>query len=246
MTAASPLFFIAAAADRLCAAAPDRASDDVAGATPAALALDGLAAGHRQYSPPRRADAKRHVVARPRPGVARHRGRDRRQSAPRIGRRAAGEGAVVLLPRYSGGRCGPLRCLRARPGARLDARARADAARPYRRGKRRAGGGTQTGGRLALGAARRPRHYLRRRSSCRLASRRRPVVGRRLFRPAAGVAREPDGAKLQSQDRRYRYRERARPQHHRTDRQSSRRRLGKPRHQFRSGVFARHFRGRAA
>ena len=69
----------------------------------AAPALDGFAAGHCQYSPPRCADAKRDAVARARSGVARHRGPDRRQSAPRIGRCAAGESAIVLFPRYSGG-----------------------------------------------------------------------------------------------------------------------------------------------
>ena len=148
------LFFVVAAAVVFVLLRLIALGDDGAGATHAAPALDGVAAGHRQYSPPRRADAKRDVVARARPGVARHRGPDRRQSSPRTGRCAAGESAVVLLPRYSGCRCGPFRCLRACPGAPAQAPARADAAWPHRRGKRRAGGGTQAGGRLALGAAR--------------------------------------------------------------------------------------------
>ena len=69
----------------------------------AAPAFFGFAAGHRQYSPPGRADAERDAVARTRSGVARHRGRDRRQSASRIGRSTAGQSAIVLLPRYSSG-----------------------------------------------------------------------------------------------------------------------------------------------
>ncbi len=55
-----------------------------------------------------------------------------------------------------------------------------------------------------------------------------------------------DRARPRSQDRRVHHRQRARPQHHGPDRQSSRRRLGKPRHQFRPGVLARHVRRRAA
>ena len=53
-------------------------------------------------------------------------------------------------------------------------------------------------------------------------------------------------ARSQSQDRRHHHRQRARPQRHGAHRQSSRRRLGKPRHQFRPGVLARHVRRRAA
>ena len=67
-------------------------------------------------------------------------------------------------------------------GAGLDGRARADAARPHRRGQWGAGGGSQAGRGIALGAARRPRHHLCHRRPRRFAHRRRSVVERRLFR----------------------------------------------------------------
>ena len=64
----------------------------------------GAAARHRQHPPAGRADADRRAVARARPGAARHRDPDRRQPAAADRRRAAGQGAVVLLPRHPVGR----------------------------------------------------------------------------------------------------------------------------------------------
>ena len=87
--------------------------DHGAGAPRAAFALDRAAARHRQYPPPRRADAERGAVARPGPRPPRHRDRDRRQSAPRIRRRASRTRALVLLHRRAGGRCRALRHVRA-------------------------------------------------------------------------------------------------------------------------------------
>ena len=74
----------------------------------AARALDRPAHGGRQYPPAGRADADHRAVARPRHRAAGDRDRDRRQSAPAIHRRAAGQGAVVLFPRHP---------VRARPSA---------------------------------------------------------------------------------------------------------------------------------
>ena len=73
-------------------------------------------------------------------------------------------------------------------GAGLDARARADAARPHRRRQRHQGRGSQARRRIGLGAARRPRHHLCAGAAGRLAPGRRRMVGRRLFRPAARFA----------------------------------------------------------
>ena len=85
-------------------AAAGRTADDGDRPPPAAAALDRVAARHRQYPPAGRADADRDAVARPWACAARHRDRDRRQSASRVHRGAAGQGAVVLLPRYPGSR----------------------------------------------------------------------------------------------------------------------------------------------
>ena len=155
------VYFVIAAAVVFCAAAADRAAHDGACAPCAARALDDLAAGHRQYSPPRCADAERHAVAWPGTGAARHRDRDRRQSASRIGRCAARARADVLFPRCPGGRRGALRCFRraTRRRARRSSTCRCCAAASSRpTASRRTD--LKAGGRLALGAARRPRHHL--------------------------------------------------------------------------------------
>ena len=91
----------------------------------AASAFDDAAARHRQHPPARRADARRHAVARPWTGLAHHGDRDRRQSAPRVLGGAAGESAIVFPSRHRRGRRPTLRRLRARAGARLDLRTRA-------------------------------------------------------------------------------------------------------------------------
>ena len=75
---------------------------------------------------PGSADAERRAVARPRARPARHRDRDRRQSAQAVHGGAARQGAVLLLHRYSGGGCGKIRCLRA------SARAGSDASNAFR------------------------------------------------------------------------------------------------------------------
>ena len=126
----------------------------------AARALDRPAHGGRQYPPARRADADHRAVARPRHRAAGHGDRDRRQSAPAIRQRTAGQGAVVLFPRHPGRPGQAVRRLRARAGARRQARGSADAARPHRLGQRHHGRRPQAEGRSRLGAAKRPRHHL--------------------------------------------------------------------------------------
>ena len=100
--------------------------------------------------------------------------------------------------------------------------------------------------RIGLGAARRPRHHLRGAlpPGSRLVAG--AMVARRLFRTAARLARDKTARRSQPQARRHHHRQCARPQHHRAHRQSARRRLAEPRHQFRPGVLARHVRRRAA
>ena len=75
------------------------ADGDRAQAAP--CAGDGVAARHRQHAPAGRADADHRAVAGARSRAARHDHPDRRQSAAADGRRAAGQGAVVLFPRHS-------------------------------------------------------------------------------------------------------------------------------------------------
>ena len=178
--------------------------------------------------------------------LAGHRDRDRRQSAPAIRRRAAGQGAVVLFPRHSVGPGRTLRCLRARASAGRDAGGSADAARAHRLRQRHPGGKSQTERGRRLGAAKRPRHHLWRRNSGRLAPGRGQMVGSRLRRAAAGLVREEDRRRPWPQARRPGHRQRARPQHHRQHRQYAHGRLAEPRHQFRDGVFAARLRRRAA
>ena len=142
---------------------------------------------------------------------------DRRQSAPAVPRRAAGQGAVVLLRRHPGRRCRRASTPSSTQHApRRDARARADAARAHR--------GART--------ASRPKTSSRRRAppGCCRATAASPTrdevpAGSRLV---AGRWWTPDyqGPPLVSfekqhrrrarpQDRRPGHRQRARPQHHR-------------------------------
>ena len=210
----------------------------------AAPALDAAAARARQHPPAGRADADasccRSVSASP----AGHADRDRRQSAPPVHRRAAGQGAVLLLPRYPGRRGRPLRRLRRAQAPRRDARARADAARPHRGGERHHGRRLKPAEDARLGAAAATAASPMRRR-CRRARVSSPANGgapitpaRRSSRSRASIA---DGLGLKVGDtitvnvlgRNITA----------THRQSARGRLAKPRHQFRDGVLARHLRG---
>ena len=182
---------------------------------------------------------ERRAVARARPRAARHRDRDRRQSAPAVHGGAAREGAVVLLPRHPVGRGRALRRLHPRAGAARHARARADAARPHRGGERRS----------------RPRSSSRRRAppGCCRATAASPMRTRcrRARAWSKGEWWPPDyqgpplvsfekkiAERARPQARRSGHRQRARPQHHRAHRQPARARLAEPRHQFRDGVLA--------
>ena len=74
-----------------------------------------------------------------------------------------------------------------------------------------------------------------------------PVIGGAPTIPASRWCRSRTGRRrIRIQDRRHRHGQRARPQHHRADRQSSRRRLGEPRHQLRPGILTGAFARRAA
>ena len=84
------------------AAAPGGGAAHGRGAAPAAPALAGAAARHRQYPPAGRDHAERGAVARPGAWAARHRARDRRQPAPAVPGGAAGQGAGLLLHRHPG------------------------------------------------------------------------------------------------------------------------------------------------
>ena len=242
MTGVSPLIYVAHRGGGVRAAAAGRRAADGAGAARAARALDRSAHGHRQYPPAERADADHRAVARPRHRAAGHRDRDRRQPAPAVLQRTAGKGAVVLFSRYSRRPGRALRHLRARACAVGNAGRSADAARAYRFGRRHAGRKHQATGRRRLGAAKRPRHHLRQRYPDRLAAGRRAMVGHRLRRAAAGLIRKTHRRRPRPQARRSDRRQRARPQHHRDHRQHAHGRLGKPRDQFRHGVFAERFR----
>ncbi len=207
--------------------------------------LDGAAPRRRQHLPSGRADADGRDLARPRPRRARHRDRDRCQPAPGVRDRAPREGAVVLLPRYSGTRSRALRHFRTERGAACRPRARPHAARPDRLGARCEGRGTRTQARRGMGAAERPRAHLHRRFADRFAADRGRVVGQGLFRPGAGLVREEGRRGAGPQDRRRGRRQRARPEHDRPRRQSAHRRLAVARHQLRHGVLARRLRRRA-
>ncbi len=116
--------------------------------------------GGCQYPPPRRTDADHRVVAGPRHRVASDGDRDRRQPAPALRQRTAGQGAVVLLPRHSGGTGNTVRQFHPRAGPRRQAGGSADAARPHCLGQRHSRRESQAEGRGRLGAAERPRHHL--------------------------------------------------------------------------------------
>ena len=133
------IVYVAIAAGVFVALAARRHAAD-AGRTPgAARALDRVAHGHRQYPPAGRADADDRAVARPRHRAAGHGDRDRRQSAPAIRRRTAGQGAVVLFPRYPAADAARFDAFVREAGARRQARGRADAARPHRLRQRHPG-----------------------------------------------------------------------------------------------------------
>ena len=127
-----------------------------------------------------------------------------------------------------------------------EGRGRADAARAHRRRARRQGRGPQAHHRCRMGAAERPRPDLYRRDAEGLQGGRGRVVGRRLFRPAAGLDREEDRRRARAQARRRDRGQRARPRHPGQDRQYAHHRLAGARHQFRAGVLAQRLQGRAA
>ncbi len=129
---------------------------------------------------PGRADAERGAVAGLGPRAARHRDRDRRQPAPAVHRRAAREGAVVLLRRYPGRRGGKIRHVHPHARAARRARPGADAARAHPGGARRRRRSAQAAAGRRLGAAERPRHHLWRRHPGGLARRRGRMVEARL------------------------------------------------------------------
>ena len=183
----------------------------------------------------------------PRPRAARHRDRDRRQPAPAVHGGAAGQGAVVLLRRHPVGRRRALRRLHPRARAAGQARARADAARPHRRGQRRQGRGPQ-GRRPAPPGCCRATAASPTPASCR------PARGSPAANGGAPDYQGPplvsfekkiaDGLSLKIGDpitvnvlgRNITAR----------GRQPAQRRLAEPRHQLRAGVLARHVRRRAA
>ena len=129
---------------------------------------------------------------------------------------------------------------------RSQARARADAARPHRRGERHQGRESQAG-RGSAWVLRGDRGIT---YAPAMPAGSRLVAGEWWPADYSGPPlvslenRTADGPR--PQDRRYRHRQRARPQHDGPHRQSARRRLAKPRHQFRPGVLARRLRRRAA
>src|SRR5262249_7552001 len=102
---------------RVRAVAPGCRAGDGDGEAVAAPELHRAAACYRQYSSRRCIDSECDAVARARARDFGDHRRDRGQSASGIRRRAAGQSAVVLLPRHSGGADGPLRCLHHRSGA---------------------------------------------------------------------------------------------------------------------------------
>ena len=210
-----------------------------AGAPRAARALHRAAHGDRQYPPAERADADHRAVARPRHRPAGHRDRDRRQSAPAVRQRTAGQGAVILFPRHSVGprpNASTPSCARRRRMPRwrkcrcCAAASSPPTASPAENIKPKEdaawvlqsdrgitySGEIPAGSRLVEGQ----------------------WWGQRLRRAAAGLVRKEDRRRPRPQARRSDHRQRARPQHHRNDRQYAHRRLAEPRHQFRDGVFA--------
>ena len=209
--------------------------------------VDGAAARDRQHPPAGRADADHRAVARAWPRAAGHRDPDRRQSAPAVRRRAAGQGAVVLLRRHPVGRRRALRRLHPQARAGRDARTRADAARPHRVGERHQG-------RRPQGAAAAPPGCCRATAASPIAADvprgsrvvegnggRRTITGRRWSRsrrrsPTASASRSAIRSTVNVLGRNIT----ARIANLRTVR------LAEPRHQLRAGVFAERLRRRAA
>ena len=180
----------------------------------AAPALAGRAAGDRQHPSAGRADAERGAVARPGPRAARHRDRDRRQPAPAVHRRAAREGAVVLLRRYPGRRGGEIRCLHPRRTRRA----------PCSTGCRCCAGASWRRNGVAAEQLKPPPDAAwalqsdrgityRRRHPGGLARRRGRMVEARLSGAAAGLVRETHRRWPRAEGRRHRHGQRARPQY---------------------------------
>ena len=95
----------------------------------------------------------------------------------------------------------PLRRFPQTSGAGFDTGRRADAARAHRRGPRRQGRGSPSDRRQRMGAAERPRPDLYRGNPQGLEDRRGRMVGRRLFRPAAGLDGKEDRRRAETEDR---------------------------------------------
>ena len=131
---------------------------------------------------------------------------NRRQPAPSVHGRVAGEGALVLFRRYPVGRCRALRCLRSRAGPvrRFSSGCRCCAAASSARTAFRPK--IQARARRCLGAAERSRHHLHQPSAGRIARRCRRMVAPGLCRAAAGVVRQADRGGARPQARRSRSR----------------------------------------
>ena len=220
----------------------------VAGPQEPARALDGAPAGDRQHPPARRADAVGRAVARARADAARHAGADRRQSAAADRRQPAGARAELLLRRHpEQPRSTPSPALIASEAPDGKLMRGADAARPHHGAERRRRAEGRACRRKAPGccAATAASPMPTALPENATLARRRMVAGG-LCRRAAGLLLGGGGRRDRAEARRHRHRQRARPQHHRPDRQFPQGRVGIDGHQLRHGVLAQHLCRRAA